>query len=407
MGTTAFVGGTAFIGDGRVFEQATVIVEDKRIVKVIEGECTLPGDADVLDITGHMILPGFIDCHLHILIDGSLNPMASVQKMSLPMLTLKAAVHARKTLMAGVTTARDMGGNASAEIALRDAIKSGIIKGPRLLVSGKQICMTGGQGWQFGREADGPDEVRKAAREQIKAGADIVKLMATGGTMTEGVNPQNTQLLESELRAGIEEAHKAGRKTASHAHGTEGILFSLRAGIDSIEHGIYLNDECIALMIDKDVALVPTLRPGETIEEYSHLGIDDYIIEKSRLLRKPRIESLHLARDAGILIGMGADCGTPMNPHGQNLYELVSLVNQGFSPVEALCIGTLNGARILGLEETIGSIEEGKLADLVVVRGNPIEHISLLTEKSNLVSIMQGGAFIKQLLDGQPYIPEQ
>jgi len=399
METTAFVGGAVFIGDSRVFRRATVIVENRQIVKVKAGDCSLPRDTNVIDLTGCMILPGFIDCHLHILIDGSLNPMASVQKMSLPMITLMAAAHAKKTLMAGVTTARDMGGDARCEIALRDAIGTGIVKGPRLFVSGRQICMTGGQGWQFGREADGPDEVRKAAREQIKAGADIVKLMATGGTMTHGVDPKDSQLLESELRAGVEEAHKAGRKAASHAHGTKGILNSLRAGIDSIEHGIYLNDECIELMKEKNVALVPTLRPGESIEQYSHLGIDEEIIAKSRQLRKPRLESLQMAKEAGLLIGMGADCGTPMNPHGQNLQELISLVEVGFSPDQALCTGTLNGAKILGLENSLGSIEEGKIADLVVIKGNPLENIALLADSSNIISIMQGGVFVKQVIN--------
>ena len=261
-----FTGGSVFVGDGRVLDRATVIIEGDRIQKVTQKDTVLPRDAEVIDIKGKMLLPGFVDCHLHILIDGSPNPMAAVESNSMHMITLRATVHARDTLMAGITTARDMGGTGVAEIAIRDAIKMGMIQGPRLLVSGQQICMTGGQGWQFGREADGPDEVRKAAREQIKAGCDIVKLMATGGIMTPGVEPGAVQLTVTELQAGVEEAHRANRKCASHAQGTEGILNSLAAGVDSIEHGFFLNEACIERMCAHKIPLVPTLGPGDMIE---------------------------------------------------------------------------------------------------------------------------------------------
>ena len=223
-----------------------------------------------------------MDCHLHILIDGSPDPMAAVESSSMPMITLRASVHARDTLMAGVTTARDMGGNGVAEVAIRDAINMGMVQGPRSLVSGQQICMTGGQGWQFGREADGPDDVRRAAREQIKAGCDIVKLMATGGIMTPGVEPGAAQLTMEELRAGVEEAHRANRKCASHAQGTEGILNSLAAGVDTIEHGFFLNEACIERMRVDTIPLVPTLGPGDMIEKAAGFGVPEFIIQKSR-----------------------------------------------------------------------------------------------------------------------------
>jgi len=388
-------GGSAFIGDGSVVEKAVVIIEGDRIVKVGSSGVTLPRDAEVIDISGKMLLPGFVDCHLHILIDGSPNPMAAVENSSMPMITLLATVHARNTLMAGVTTARDMGGTGIAEFAIRDAIKMGIITGPRLLVSGQQICMTGGQGWQFGREADGPDEVRKAAREQIKAGCDIVKLMATGGIMTPGVEPGAVQLTEAELKAGVDEAHRANRKCASHAQGTEGILNSLNAGVDSIEHGFFLNDACVQRMLADDVPLVPTLGPGDMIEKAADFGVPEFIIEKSLQIRGPHIESLAMAKQAGILIGMGADCGTPLLPHGSNLIELVSLVQNGFAPAEALMAGTLNGARILGLDHELGSIVEGKLADLVVAGGNPLDDIGLLTRPENIAWVFKDGNPVK------------
>jgi len=390
--------GPVFIGDGRIVDKATVVVEGDRIDCIGPPDMTFPMDAQVIDIKGSMLLPGFVDCHLHILIDGSPNPLAAVETNSMHMLTLRAAMHARNTLMAGVTTARDMGGTGEAEIAIRDAINMGIVQGPRLLVSGKQICMTGGQGWQFGREADGPDEVRKAAREQIKAGCDIVKLMATGGIMTPGVEPGAAQLTEAELRAGVAEARRANKKCASHAQGTEGILNSLRAGVDSIEHGFFLNEECIAMMKSAQVPLVPTLGPGDMLEKAAAMGVPEFIIEKSRKVRGPHVQSLAMAKKANILIGMGADCGTPLLPHGSNLIELVSLTQNGFTPKEALTIGTLNGARILGLDDQLGSISEGKLADLVVAGGDPLADISLLTHPENITWVIQGGKVVKSPL---------
>ena len=217
--------------------------------------------------------------------------------------------------------------------------------------------------------------------------------------MTPGVEPGAAQLTEAELRAGVEEAHRANRKSASHAQGTEGILNSLRAGIDSIEHGFYLNEECTALMVKNNVPLVPTLGPGDMIEKAVDFGVPEFVIEKSRQVRKPHIESLAMAKEANILIGMGADCGTPLLPHGHNLIELVSLIENGFTPEEALVIGTLNGARILGLDNQLGSIEEGKLADLIVVEGNPIDDINLLTNSENISFILQGGIVKKSLTD--------
>ncbi|MBU2515696.1 amidohydrolase family protein [bacterium] len=397
--TIVFTGGTAFVGNGEIIDKATVIIEGKQIKKVTKADTDLPQDATIIDLEGKMLLPGFIDCHLHILIDGSPDPMASAVNVNSHLLTLLAAVHAKNTLMAGVTTIRDMGGIGSAEYALRDAIHRGIIQGPRMLVSGQQICMTGGQGWEFGREADGADEVRKAAREQIKAGCDIVKLMATGGIMTPGVDPGAAQLTEEELRAGVEEAHRANRKCASHAQGTEGILNSLRAGIDSIEHGFYLTEECVALMVKNRVPLIPTLAFGDMIEKAADLGVPAYILEKSRLVTKSTLESLAMAKEADILIGMGADCGTPLLPHGTNLLELVCLVENGFTTEEALIIGTLNGAKILGLDHQLGSIEEGKIADLIVVEGNPLNDIGLLTNPENISLVLTSGSVIKNLME--------
>lgn len=395
--TTAFVDGPVFVGDGRVLERATVLVEGERIVKVSEGNVTIPEDARKISLAGRFLLPGFIDCHVHLCLDGSPDPIASLSSESVPMITLKAACFAWQTLMAGVTCVRDMGGKEEIDLVLRDAIRAGLISGPRMLASRQMICMTGGHGWPVGREADGPDDVRKAAREQIKRGADVVKLMATGGVMTPGVEPGAVQLTEEELRAGIEEAHKAGRKTATHAMGTQGILNALHAGIDSIEHGVFLDEETISWMTKRDVALVPTLSAQHHIERKGLTsGIPAFAVEKTQRVKPHHLESIRMARKAGVQIAMGTDAGTPFNMHGKNTGELKLLVEQGFSPSEAIQAGTREAARVLGVERDLGTIEEGKLADLIVVEGNPLEDITRLLKSEDIPLIMQGGKLVKE-----------
>ncbi len=388
----AFVNGRVFVGDGRVLEHATVLVEGNRIVKVAKGNIAVPRKARPIALEGHTLFPGFIDCHVHLCLDGGPDPVTGIAREPLILTALKAAEFARRTLLAGVTTVRDMGGREGVDLVLKQAIQSGTVPGPRMLVSGRLICMTGGHGWPFGREADGPGEVRKAAREQIKAGADIVKLMATGGVMTPGVEPGSEQLTEEELRAGIEEAHKAGRRTATHAMGNRGILNALRAGIDSIEHGVFLNEEAVSLMLARDVPLVPTLSALFHIEQRGlAAGVPAYAVEKTRQVKPHHLESLQMARQAGVRVAMGTDAGTPFNLHGENLRELKFLCERGFSIPEALQSATGVAARVLGLEKDLGTVAQGKLADLVLVAGNPLEDPDLLLDPGNIRLVMSGG----------------
>jgi len=394
---TAFAKGTVFVGNGQILEGSTVLVEGERIVKVSKGKAAIPKGARKIDLAGQFLLPGFIDCHVHLCLDGSPDPLATLGGESIPMTTLKAARFARRTLMAGVTSIRDMGGRGEIDLVLRDAIGSGLISGPRMLVSRQLVCMTGGHGWPMGREADGPDDVRKAVREQIKRGADLIKLMATGGVMTPGVEPGAEQLTEEELRAGIEEAHKAGRKTATHAMGTQGILNALRAGIDSIEHGVYLNEEIVSLMVKRGVPLIPTISAMYHIETRGlEAGIPAFAVEKTQRVKPHHLNSIRLAREAGVKIAMGTDAGTPFNMHGENTMELKLFVDQGFSRGEAIQAGTRIAAEVLGVEGDLGTIEEGKQADLIVVDGNPLEDITLLLKAERISLIMQGGNVVKE-----------
>ena len=395
--TVAFMDGRVIVGDGRILDHATVLVEDGKILKIAQNDMNLPKDTQKIPLDGQTLLPGFIDAHIHICMDGSPDPVAAGLTESPTITTLKAAEFARRTLMAGVTTVRDMGGRDGIDFGLRQAIDSGLIPGPRMLISGRLICMTGGHGWQIGLEANGPDEVRKAAREQIKAGVDIVKLMATGGVLTPAVEPGSEQLTEEELRAGVEEAHKAGKKTATHAMGTRGIQNALRAGIDSIEHGVYLDDATVSMMMERNIPLIPTISALYNIETKGiEAGIPAFAVEKTLKVKPFHLDSIRMAREAGVLVAAGTDAGTPFNLHGENLGEIKLLMDYGgFSPMGAIEAGTRIAARVLGLEKELGTVAEGKVADLVLVEGNPLDNIDVLLNQESICLVMQGGKIVK------------
>ena len=397
---TIFRNGNVIIGNGESVEKGAVAINGNIIAFVGETKKIRPSTKDkVFDISGKSILPGLIDAHVHLCLDGSPDPMTSLLKDSTPQLTLKAAHHARQTLNAGVTTIRDMGGKDYVDLAIRDGIESGLLQGPRMICSGRVVCMTGGHGWQFGREADGTDEVREAVREQLKAGVDFIKLMATGGVMTKGVDPGATQFTLEELLAGVEEARKAGRRTATHAQGTEGIKNSLWAGVNSIEHGFFLDDEAVDLMLEMNAFLVPTLNaPYQIIRGGVKRGVPRYAVEKSKAVMKSHFQSVRRAYKAKIPIAMGTDAGTPFNCHGENLKEMELLVKAAMTPMEAIVATTKIASEVLALEKKIGTLEKGKLADLIVVDGNPLKDIRVLQNKDKIQVIMREGCFYKNQL---------
>lgn len=312
---TVFSNGAVFVGDGRIIDRGSVVVEDGKIIKVSSGDWATPDGAIHFDLEGHMLFPGFIDCHVHLCLDGSPNPMAVSSDLNLPVMVLKMADSMKKTLMAGVTTVRDAGGVEFLDLRMRDAAQDGVIPGPRIIASGRLVCITGGHGWQIGgREADGADDVRRAVREQIRAGCDMVKLMSTGGVITEGVRAGVPQFTEEELKAGVEEAHKAGRLTGTHAQGTEGIKNGLRAGIDIIDHGVGLDKEAVDRMLEAKTGLVPTLSaPANILKAGVGSGIPEYVISKTLPVKDKHFESIVMAREAGVRIGMGTDAGIPLN----------------------------------------------------------------------------------------------
>jgi imidazolonepropionase-like amidohydrolase len=251
-----------------------------------------------------------------------------------------------------------------------------------MLCAGRGICITGGHGWHLvGRECDGPDEARKGVREQIKAGADVIKIFATGGVMTPGVDPNSAQLTLDEVRAAIEEARKAGRRTAAHCGGADGIANSLEGGITTIEHGIYLTEALCARMARDGVALVPTLiAPAAIVRGGLAAGIPEFAVRKSEVVVERHIESFQMAMRAGVPIAAGTDAGTPLNGHGSMVPELELMVKAGQPPLDVIHSATAVAARALGLESETGRVAPGLAADLLAVAGNPLDRIGALDE---------------------------
>jgi imidazolonepropionase-like amidohydrolase len=274
---------------------------------------------------------------------------------------------------------------------MRDAQASGLIEGPRMVAANKVVCMTGGHAAWIGRQADGPDEVRKAVREQLLAGADCVKFIATGGVMTPGVETGAQQLTREEMSAGVEEARKAGRTTAAHAHGAAGIKAAILAGIDSIEHGSFMTDECMDLMNERGTFYSVTLCSGEGFFDAPPGMVADWAIEKGIRVREAMHDTLRRAYAKKLRLVLGTDAGTPFNRHGDNARELEIMVRLGVDALDALRIGTRNGAELLGKLDQVGSIEPGKLADLVLCGSDVVADISRLRMPETILAVVQGG----------------
>lgn len=329
-------------------------------------------------LSGLTVMPGLFNCHIHALATPIANP-TSLNGEDAAMFALRGLNHLQQHLRSGVTFVRDMNGRKQAEVSLRNAIRQGIVLGPHMQISRQCLCMTGGHGSNTGMECDGPDACRRAAREQIKYGADLIKIMASGGIMSPGMDASAPQLTEEEMRAAIEEAHKAGRKTATHAHSAAAIKCAIRAGIDSVEHGTYLDDECVHMMRDQGVWLVPTLSAIHFLMQHrDDPGAPKEALEKCLRARDAQAEGFRKALEAGVQIAAGTDAGTPFNPHWASWTEVVKLVEFGCTPWRALQAATSDAARLLGVEEWAGSLETGKAADFISLRGNPLEDVGCL-----------------------------
>lgn len=389
-------------GNGHVMEQATVLVRGETIQAAGPGrQVSIPRGASRIDGRGLTLLPGLIDCHVHLCLGGEPDVVAAVEQDSPSLTLLKAARAARETIEAGVTTVRDVGSRDHSIFALQQAIDGGLLPGPRIIGAGLAICMVGGHARFIGREVTGVEQVRSVAREQIAAGAGVIKVIASGGVLTPGTSPDQAQMTPDELAAAVDVAKGAGKKVAAHAHGSSGMKQAIRAGVHSIEHATLMDEEAGELMKRHGVYMVPTLSALATTAACRRgCGIPDSARDKAKAMTKRHQQSFKTAHRSGLSIAMGTDAGTPFNFHGDNAQELERMVALGMSPTEAIMVSTSAAARLIGIQDSVGTIEKGKQADLILIEGNPLKHIALLRDRSRIVGVMKGGHFVAGLLAG-------
>jgi imidazolonepropionase-like amidohydrolase len=387
---------TLIDGTGRSpVSDAALVLEGERIQRVgPRDELTLSTEgAEWQDLGGCRVLPGLIDCHVHLACPGSPTSRLEGEWGYSAALMLR---HACASLEAGFTALRDVGGRHHLEFGIRRALEEGHWSGPRLYLAGKVLSMTAaGAEYYDGmyREADGTDEVRKAAREQLKAGADLIKVMASGAVLTPGEEPGAPQYGLAEIQVAVEEAEKVNRSVAAHAHGAQAIRNAVEAGARTIEHGTYLEEdpELIDRMAEEGVMLVPTLKSLHDLLAHEHEGVPQWAVEKGLRNQEALARSVRQARERGVPIAMGTDAGTPYNYHGENGLELALMAEVGLSPMEAIVAATRHAAEALGEGDRMGTVEPGRLADLLVVRGDPLADVRILTQKDSIEAVFIGG----------------
>jgi len=398
-------------------DNVTLISKNGRVEAIIEGtDAPLPpavaeaksqgATVTETDLRQSWALPGLIDCHVHLsmVIDPEFRLRRFTETDELT--TLRAAKNARTTLLAGFTTVRDLGAEPSVIFALRDAINEGVAVGPRIIAAGRAVSITGGHGdFTTGARidaltnpkytealADGPDACAKAVRQQIKLGADVIKLTATGGVLSPVSTGTGQHFTDEELKAIITTAHSLGRKAAAHAHGTDGINAALRAGVDSIDHGTYLDDESIKLFKQTGAYHVPTMLAGATVAKNANIpGYYPRMVIPKALAVGPKIkDAVKKSHDAGVKIAFGTDAG--VFPHGLNAQEFTLMVDAGMTPKETLIAATINAADLLGLSSEIGTLEPGKAADLIAVDADPMKDVKTL---ESVRVVVKGGEVAK------------
>jgi imidazolonepropionase-like amidohydrolase len=409
--TTAIKGKLLIDGTGcEPLANPVILIEGDTISSVgVTGQIEVPSAARIIDLPGMTLLPGLIDAHIHLegwqsmdLMDWMTTPLA--------VSALRATVDARRLLEAGFTAVRCLGGAAS--IYLKQAIAEGVVVGPRIVTSGRSFIQTGGGAdpWRLPVECvqvlsglgqtladtvDGPEECRLGVRRRLREGADCIKILTTGAVHSEHNPPTRVGFTQEETEALVDEAHRLGLMVAAHAHGTAGILTALKAGVDTIEHGSYLDDQCIDLMVEKGTWLVPTFSVIRVNLDPGPDGLPDseYGLRRAREIQDRHRQGFIRAHEAGVKIVAGTDfIGVPPMKHGCNAMELECLVDAGMTPMEAIVAGTGTAADAIGLGEKAGSVVAGRSADIVAVEGNPLDQISLLREVS---FVMKAGEVIK------------
>ncbi|UMZ72509.1 metal-dependent hydrolase family protein [Natranaerofaba carboxydovora] len=404
------VGGKIFDGeDGLIKDNEIIITRNNKIFKIIKKKIDIEGLKKVyphgnfifLD-DKNVIMPGLIDCHVHVGLEGLPNTYEE-NLVDDKLRTVKAASDMEKTLMAGYTTVRNAGSVNWIDLSIKDAIKKRYILGPKIITAGKIISITTAGAEYFEglyEEVDGPEGFRHAARIQLKKGAELIKVMATGAIMNPGSVPGAVQADEDEIRAVVKEARKLNKRVAAHAHAAEGIKNAVKAGVNTIEHGTFADEEAHDLMLSEDVYLIPTLSPGYYMDKYGSAGgIAPHMLKMIKKRRQTRIEALQRAIEKGVKVACGSDAGTPYNYHKNNNIEARLFVRLGLmTSAEALTANTKYSADACGLLDEIGTIKEGKRADIIVVKGNPVKDIQLLADENNVQVVIKEGEIVKNLI---------
>ncbi len=408
---------TVVVRAGRMLDVERGVYLADRAIRIEDGRVSsitpwAPGSRTggrLIDWSAYTVLPGLIDLHTHVVGDISSADVAAPLSSSAARDALMGVAHARATLDAGFTTIRDVGTyRAFVDVALRNAINAGQVEGPRMFVAGAYVTVTGGGGEVTGLPegtivpdemrrgvADSEAEVRQRVREILAGGADLVKIIATGAVFTSGTTPSKPEYTEQEIRAAVEEAEKRGTFVAAHAHGAEGIKNAIRAGVRTIEHGSYLDDEGIALMVRHGTWLVSDIYNGDYTEEAgARDGWPEEILQKNRETTEIQRANFARAVKAGVQIGFGTDSG--IYPHGDNARQFAYMVKYGMTPLDAIRAATVNAAASLGRSQELGSIAPGKFADMIAIKGDPLENIDLMRQVAGVIKegqlVHQGGA---------------
>lgn len=392
------------VGSGKVLDNQIILVENDRI-KSVSADLEIPGAATVIDLSDSVVLPGLIDCHVHVDGEASGDYYQTMFQKSFVDSAVIAHIYAKRTLDAGFTSVRSLGSRGFVDIALRNAINRGDVPGPRIQACGFYISSTGGHGDLVGFSpwlttnmpaemtgiANGVDEVRKKVRYLVKYGADVIKFGASAGVLSGEESVGDPQYTQEEMNAIVDEAHMWEKRVCAHAHGTEAIKMAIRAGVDSVEHGSMIDEEGIQMMLEKGTYLVADIYNDDYIlSAYAKMGAPEQIIEKEKLVGRTQRENFKKAVTAGVKAAFGTDAG--VYPHGWNGKQFAKMVEWGLTPMQAIQAATVNAADLLDRNDSVGSVTAGKFADIIAVKSDPLEDISVLEDVS---FVMKGGTVYK------------
>ena len=388
------------VKSGKMLSDQVLVIEDGKIISTgSAASANVPSDAVRIELPNATVLPGFIDAHTHLTMDPKFG--YETLALSTSRQALIGAKNARVTLLAGFTTVRNVGAQDFSDVALRDAINAGDVPGPRMLVSGPPLSITGGHcdnnmlPFEYHATADGVADgisaVQHKVRENIKYGADVIKVCATGGVLSLGDNPQHSQYTLEEMKAIVADAHRLGRKVAAHAHGAEGIRWAAEAGVDSVEHGSYIDDAGIAAMKEHGTYLVPTVYLEDWMMDSGGISrLPPPLMAKAKEVIPVARKNISRAFAAGVKVALGTDAA--VYPHGLNAHEFETMVNLGLTPLQSIQAGTMNAADLLGWAGKVGTLEPGAWADIVAVEGDPLKDITTL---QRVKFVMKGGEVVK------------